>query len=85
MLDQKQEQNYKRYLGIDFVLLPKNFSGGTANGQKNGGVVGGGNFLLASRFFCFVFCPPPLSGGGRLFFSQIFDKISSSVVVNILI
>ena len=44
----------------------------------------GGNFLPASRFFCFVPARPASWRGGRLFFSRIFDKISSSVVVNIL-
>jgi len=32
----------------------------------------------------FRFCPAPLLRGGQLFFSRIFDKVSSSVVVNIL-
>ncbi|PJA88293.1 MAG: hypothetical protein CO139_03885 [Candidatus Moranbacteria bacterium CG_4_9_14_3_um_filter_36_9] len=45
----------------------------------------GGNFLPASRFFCFVPARPAERRGGQLFFSRIFDKVSSSVVVNILI
>ncbi|OIO50140.1 hypothetical protein COZ78_02570 [bacterium (Candidatus Gribaldobacteria) CG_4_8_14_3_um_filter_42_11] len=40
------------------------------------------HFLPASRG---VFLPAPASWrGGQLFFSRIFDKVSSSVVVNIL-
>ena len=68
MSDQRQEQNYRRYLGIRFVLLSKNFSGGWRAGKKWRGFRGG-NFLPASRFFRFCSCPaPPPAGAGAFFY-----------------